>query len=181
LADGKVSRRERGLLVFTCYTRRRDKVDVVNYMASKGEQNLEVHGCVLFTNHKLKFIQGPLKDDRSSRASDLNFCFEFRRSCFWNFGPENWQLHTCCDCPQFSRKMLTASFHVLFQYVIRRCDIGGSALTNVCLCLDYSTFNCHCHSDGGTYLSATYVQYLTVVSGWLLDRRQPCHVDRLFQ
>jgi hypothetical protein len=64
LADGKVSRRERGLLVFTCCTRRRDKVAVVNYMAARGEGNLDVHGCVLCTNYtyKLKFIQGPLRD-----------------------------------------------------------------------------------------------------------------------
>jgi len=51
-------------------------------MAAKDEGNLEVHGCVLFTNHKLKFIQGHLQDDRSSWETDLNFCFEFWRSRF---------------------------------------------------------------------------------------------------
>jgi len=35
--------------MFTCCTRRRDKVAVVNSMTAKGEGNLEVHGCVLFT------------------------------------------------------------------------------------------------------------------------------------
>ena len=99
--------------MFTCYTRRRDKVAVVNYMAAKGEGNLEVHGCVLFTNHKPKFIQGPLQDDQSSRDSDLNFSLEFRKVLFWNVGPGNCQLHTFCDCSQFSRKMLTSGLLVL--------------------------------------------------------------------
>ena len=49
MADGKVSRRERGLLVFTCCTRHRDKVAVVNYMIAEDEGNLEVRVCVLFT------------------------------------------------------------------------------------------------------------------------------------
>lgn len=101
--------------MFTCCTRRRDKVELVNYLyvAAKGEENLEVDGCVLFTNHKLKYIQGPLQEDRSSRDSDLNVCFEFRKILFWNFGPENCQLHTFCDCSQFSRKMLIAGLLAL--------------------------------------------------------------------
>ena len=28
----------------------------------------------------------------------------------------------------------------------------------------------YCHSDGRTYLSPMHVQYLTIVSGWPLDR-----------
>jgi len=66
--------------------------------------------------------------------------------------------------------MLTASFHVLFQYVIRRCDIGGSALTNVCLWIT-APLIVYCHSDGRTYLSPTYVQYLTVVNGLAVEQK----------
>lgn len=126
LADGKVSRRERGLFVFTCCTRRRNKVDIVNYMTAKDEGNLEVHGCVLFTNHKLKFIQGPLQDDWSSQDTGLNFCSGFWRSCFGMSVPRTANFLLFYDCSRFSRKMLTARLLVLwygflprsFQYVI---------------------------------------------------------------
>lgn len=133
---------------------------------------------MLFTDHKRKFIQGPLQDDRSSRVSDLNFCFEFRRSCFGisalrtaNFILFVTVLNSPGKCWQQGFLYFeTASFHVLFQYVIRRCDIGGSALTNVCPCLDYIPCNCLLSFSWSHYLSPTHVQYLTIVSGRLLDR-----------
>jgi hypothetical protein len=36
----------------------------------------------------------------------------------------------------------TVSFHILFKYITRRCDIVGSALTHASPCLDYSRCNC---------------------------------------